>query len=230
MVSLFLKGLNRGFYYASEGIVYSIASQRNMRIHVTAALLVLLIGMYLHIQYLDVLFILLAIGMVMTAEIFNTAVEKIVDLITKENHPLAKAAKDLAAGAVLLVVFFAIIIGILIMVPYFYDYYIKGWGIKAVHPASFFAQLGLFILILTYAVKAFWYNRNVIFQPQVLVGILLFLLSLSQMYTNWLSIPFALFIIIYIDFLLKTDVSAVGLMQNIIISIGGYHLFSFLFY
>ena len=62
--------------------------------------------------------IVFAIGMVMCAELFNSAIERVVDLVTEDYHELAKAAKDLAAGAVLVIVITAIWIGICIFVPY----------------------------------------------------------------------------------------------------------------
>ncbi|WP_025683263.1 diacylglycerol kinase family protein [Paenibacillus maysiensis] len=102
------------FRYAAEGVMYALRTQVNMRIHVVVALLVIVAGLTLHISRLDWLFVCVAIAIVIAAELFNTAVEAAVDLISPDIHPLAKAAKDTAAGAVLLAAVFAVIIGIFV--------------------------------------------------------------------------------------------------------------------
>ncbi|MEK4732919.1 diacylglycerol kinase family protein [Paenibacillus sp. FSL L8-0641] len=102
------------FRYAAEGVMYALRTQVNMRIHVAVALLVIVAGLTLHISRLDWLFVCVAIAIVNVAELFNTAVEAAVDLISPDIHPLAKAAKDTAAGAVLLAAVFAVIIGIFV--------------------------------------------------------------------------------------------------------------------
>ncbi|MDY8021843.1 diacylglycerol kinase family protein [Paenibacillus polymyxa] len=102
------------FRYAAEGVMYALRTQVNMRIHVAMALLVIVAGLTLHISRLDWLFVSVAIAIVIVAELFNTAVEAAVDLISPDIHPLAKAAKDTAAGAVLLAAVFAVIIGIFV--------------------------------------------------------------------------------------------------------------------
>lgn len=102
------------FRYAAEGVIYALRTQINMRIHVAAALLVIIAGLILRISRLDWLFICVAMALVTVAELINTAVEAAVDLISPDIHPLAKAAKDTAAGAVLLAAVFAVIIGIFV--------------------------------------------------------------------------------------------------------------------
>lgn len=102
------------FRYAAEGVMYALRTQVNMRIHVAVALLVIVAGLTLHISRLDWLFVCVAIAIVIVSELFNTAVEAAVDLISPDIHPLAKAAKDTAAGAVLLAAVFAVIIGIFV--------------------------------------------------------------------------------------------------------------------
>ncbi|MEC0181433.1 diacylglycerol kinase family protein [Paenibacillus peoriae] len=102
------------FRYAAEGMIYALRTQVNMRIHVVVALLVIIAGLYLRISRLDWLFVCVAMALVIVAELINTAVEAAVDLISPDIHPLAKAAKDTAAGAVLLAAVFAVIIGIFV--------------------------------------------------------------------------------------------------------------------
>ncbi len=106
-----------GFRYAFAGVHYVIFSQTNMRVHLLAALLALLAGLFFHISQGDFLILFVVIFGVLTAEAFNTAFEACVDLVSPDFHPLAKIAKDVAAGAVLLQAILAVIIAIIIFVP-----------------------------------------------------------------------------------------------------------------
>lgn len=106
------KRLIRSFGYAVDGIAYTIKTQRNMQIHVGAALLVLLASWLLQITWNRVLLVFFSIFLVLILEIVNTAIETTVDLVTAEFHPLAKIAKDAAAGAVLMAALLSLIVGI----------------------------------------------------------------------------------------------------------------------
>lgn len=103
----------RSFHHAFEGIIYATRTQRNMRLHLIAAALVLAATLYLHLQRPYVIGIVVTVAMVLAFELVNTAVEALVDLSTAAQHPLAKVAKDAAAGAVLVVAFAAVIVGYL---------------------------------------------------------------------------------------------------------------------
>ncbi|MBN1265497.1 MAG: diacylglycerol kinase family protein [Anaerolineales bacterium] len=103
------------FKHAFSGWIYVIKTQRNAWIHAVATLLVFLIAAVLELCALEIALIVVAVGMVWMAELFNTAVEVIVDMITPEYHPLAKIAKDVSATAVLVSALTALIIGILLM-------------------------------------------------------------------------------------------------------------------
>lgn len=111
------RSLADSFRYASRGLIYSLMIQRNMKIHILMALLVLAAGFYFRISHLEWLILLLAIALVMTAEIINTSIECAVDLVTREREPLARKAKDTAAGAVLLAASFSIIMGLIVFLP-----------------------------------------------------------------------------------------------------------------
>ncbi|RKD24008.1 diacylglycerol kinase [Ammoniphilus oxalaticus] len=106
-----LKRLLRSFGHAIEGIIYTIKTQRNMQIHVGVAFLALLLSWSLEIPWKHVLLVFFSILFVMILELVNTAIEATVDLITVEFHPLAKVAKDVAAGAVLLGAAWAVVVG-----------------------------------------------------------------------------------------------------------------------
>jgi diacylglycerol kinase (ATP) len=111
------KTLWASFGYAWEGIRHSFRTQRNFRIHVSAALLASLAGWLLAISALEWAVVALLVVMVLAAEMVNTMVEALVDLVTQDYHPLAKVAKDVAAGVVLLTAVGAVVVGALIFLP-----------------------------------------------------------------------------------------------------------------
>lgn len=102
---------------AIEGILYVAKTQRHMRWHFLAAIVILIISLLLGLNKIEFIALTLAIILVLLSEMLNTAVEVAVDLFQKEYHPLAKIAKDIAAGAVLIASVGAIIIGYLILFP-----------------------------------------------------------------------------------------------------------------
>lgn len=108
------KTILSSFGFAAKGIKYAMTTERNMKVHVVAALLVILAATVLGVGMMQWLFLLLAIALVLTAEMFNTALEAVVDLVSLDIHPLAKVAKDTAAGAVLITAAFAVIVGIVV--------------------------------------------------------------------------------------------------------------------
>jgi diacylglycerol kinase len=108
----------RSFTFAGQGVWHAVRTQRNMRVHVAAAVVVLVAGGIAGIGAGDWAALALAIGLVLTAEIFNTVIEAIIDLQTPEFHPLAKIAKDGAAGAVLVASLAAIGVAIAVFVPH----------------------------------------------------------------------------------------------------------------
>lgn len=115
---IWLSKLLASFRYALEGLKYTLVSQRNMRIHYIAALIVLLLSLYLPLRKVEVLILFVCILLVIVAELINTAVEAVIDLVTEEFHPLAKVAKDVAAGAVLLCSGMAVVVGVSVFYPY----------------------------------------------------------------------------------------------------------------
>lgn len=103
-----------GFRYAYDGLKYALSSQRNMKFHFFISFLVLLLALILGLSRIDIMFILLAITLVVLAELFNTAIEKAIDLAMPDIHPLAKIAKDVSAGAVLVSAMFAVVVGMMV--------------------------------------------------------------------------------------------------------------------
>jgi diacylglycerol kinase len=104
--------------YAVEGILYCIKTQRNMRVHLVIAIIVLMSAILLRIVRAEFIMVLMSISMVFICEIINTAVEKAVDTATLEYHPIAKIAKDVAAGAVLVAALSSITVGLLVFGKY----------------------------------------------------------------------------------------------------------------
>lgn len=115
------RNLIKSFQYALNGLIHALTTQRNMRIHFTVALIVMLLSLTLGVSRWEALLLFVAIILVIITELFNTAIEAIVDLVTEQFHPLAKIAKDVAAGAVFLTSGLAIAIGMTVFFPYFYD-------------------------------------------------------------------------------------------------------------
>ena len=99
------------------GLKYCFVTQRNMIIHAVIGVIVLAFGFWLKVSKYDLLFLMAAVLMVLVAEAFNTALEKAIDLYTRERNHLARTAKDVAAGAVLLTSVFAVIVGLIIFGP-----------------------------------------------------------------------------------------------------------------
>jgi diacylglycerol kinase (ATP) len=104
----------RSFNHAFAGIMYAARTQPNMRTHLVIALLVLLASLLLRLDRFYVVALVVLIAMVLALELLNTAVEAIVDLLVIAEHPLAKTAKDAAAGAVLVASIAAVVVGYLV--------------------------------------------------------------------------------------------------------------------
>lgn len=103
--------------YAFQGIYTCISKERNMKIHCGFSVLVVIAGIILKLSVTEWCICLTLFGLVMALELVNTSIEAVVDLVTEERKPLAKIAKDTAAGAVLIAAIMAAIIGCIIFVP-----------------------------------------------------------------------------------------------------------------
>lgn len=108
------KDFFKSFKFASSGIWYTISTQRNLKIQILFALLVIIFGIFLKISIMEWALIIFAIMFVVFAEMINTAIESTVDLYTEEVNEKAKIAKDVAAGAVLIASINSVAIGSLI--------------------------------------------------------------------------------------------------------------------
>ena len=115
----------RSFGYAAQAhhqrsvcIRCCIGKEQNLSFHLIATAVVVIAGFVLGITRMEWMIIILCIGVVIAAELFNTAIEKLVDLVSPQQHPVAGQVKDIAAGAVLVCAATAAIIGLIVFIPY----------------------------------------------------------------------------------------------------------------
>ena len=112
-----IKKFFMGFKYAFTGIFETIKEERNIKVHIFIMTLVIIMGILLKISIAEWMICIILFSIVIAGEIFNTAIEKTVDMISKEKCELARRAKDSSAGAVLVLAIGAAIIGLIIFLP-----------------------------------------------------------------------------------------------------------------
>ena len=115
--SIIRAGFFASLRYAFAGLAYCFRTQRNFRIHLAIGLLVTLAGIFLGLSWVEWAVVAILVVVVLAAEMVNTMVEALVDMVTQEYHPLAKVAKDVAAGIVLLSAVGSVAVGALIFLP-----------------------------------------------------------------------------------------------------------------
>ena len=111
------KRLVDSFNFAIEGLISALKNEKHMKVHILAAIIIVILAIVINASKVEILIISLSVSFVIITELVNTAVEAIVDLVSPERHPLAKLAKDVAAGAVLVAAINALCVGYLL----FYD-------------------------------------------------------------------------------------------------------------
>ncbi|MBS1507369.1 MAG: diacylglycerol kinase family protein [Bacteroidetes bacterium] len=112
--------LLRSFGYAMKGFIVAVREELNLKIHLMAAMVVVGLGFYYRISSGEWLALLAMIGLVISLELINTAVENLTDLVTKSQHPLAGKVKDISAAAVLVASVASVIVGIIIFAKYIF--------------------------------------------------------------------------------------------------------------
>ena len=144
----------QSFNHAFQGLVYAVRYERNMRIHLAVGLLVLIVSVFLNVSRLELVAVVLAIVFVLMAEMLNTAVEAVVDIITDEFDPRAKVAKDLAAGGVLLAAINALVVAYLVFADNLAGYSLELLTILRRSPAHLtFVALAV-VVVAVIALKA----------------------------------------------------------------------------
>jgi diacylglycerol kinase (ATP) len=139
----FIDSLN----YAIEGIIHAARTQKQMRHHFLAALLVLLAVLFLKVSALEFTLLTISICFVLFAELINTAVEAVVDLVSPGYHPLAKIAKDVAAGGVLVAAIGAVVMGYLILSKYIFPVYREVLGVMGT-PSQMATVVSLLVVVI----------------------------------------------------------------------------------
>lgn len=112
-----LKRFFNSFKYAGSGIISAFKTEQNLTAHTIFTIVVLLMSYFFKISVLELCLILFAIGLVISLELINTAIEYTIDMSMPNINPLAKLGKDIASGAVLFSAIIALIIGIIIFIP-----------------------------------------------------------------------------------------------------------------
>lgn len=206
----------RNFRYAYEGIQYALSSQRHMKFHFTVSVFVLLFAMLLRLSKLDILFILASITLVIVMEMINTAVEKTVDLAMPDRHPLAKIAKDVAAGAVLVTAVFAVAVGAIV----FYepvDTLLREWRMQHISlSAGMVVAFVALVLILIIAIQVRLSGKSgTAWRPSLIAAVsfaiatLICLVSGESLVILLSVLLCVIFVIVLVD---KTDRSIVSLL------------------
>lgn len=108
----------KGFIYAINGIIVAFKDQRNLKVQLAIALIVIVSGLYFEINNIEWCVLLITIGIVLSLELLNSAIEDVVNFVSPQYHALAGRIKDIAAGAVLMFCIVAVIVGILIFTKY----------------------------------------------------------------------------------------------------------------
>ena len=147
------RSIIESFNYAVDGIIYTLKTQRNMRIHFALAVFVLILSLFLNFTRLEFLILFITVTFVIATEMINTAIEKAIEMITEDYHPLAKISKNVAAGAVLVSAINAIVVGYLL----FFDRFNPFSGLlltKIRNSPVHLTFISLFLVILiTIAIK-----------------------------------------------------------------------------
>ena len=139
---------------AIEGIIYTVRTQKHMRSHFLAALVILLAALLLRVSSIEFMVLSLAVSFVLFAELINTAIEVVVDMISPEFHPLAKVAKDVAAGAVLVAAFGTMIMGYLVLAKYLFPLHKRALGMVGTNSEMGTLVSVILVLIAVIMLKA----------------------------------------------------------------------------
>jgi diacylglycerol kinase (ATP) len=146
--------LLQSFNHAFQGVVHTVRQQRNMRIHLAVAVAVLVVSIFLNLSKLELVAVLMAITFVLAMELVNSAIEAAVDLVTDEFDPQAKAAKDVAAGAVLVAAVNALAVAYLVLADHLSHFSLD--LLTAIRRSSTHLTIVAFavVMVLVIAIKA----------------------------------------------------------------------------
>jgi diacylglycerol kinase (ATP) len=150
--TLKMRRLIHSFNYAISGVIYAFRTQRNMKIHFGVAILVLAVSLFMDFSRVELLILFFTISMVMITEMINTSIEATIDIMTKEYNPLAKIAKNVAAGAVLISAVNAVVVAYLLFFDRLYPFtYTLLWKVRQSPVHITFISLLLVALVVLVA-------------------------------------------------------------------------------
>ena len=116
-----IRRLGNSFKYALDGIISAYKTEQNLLVHTIGAIIAIILGIFLKLSTTEFAIVPLVIGLVITAEMINTALEYAIDMAMPTIHPLAKISKDVASGAVLFAAISSVAVGLLIYLPKIID-------------------------------------------------------------------------------------------------------------
>jgi diacylglycerol kinase (ATP) len=145
--------------FAIEGILHGARTQRHLRYHFFSAALVILVSYVLGISRTEFIAVSLAVIIVLSAEMMNSAIEAIVDLLSPEYAEKARIAKDIAAGAVLITAFGAAVLGYIILFPYIQSSFREGLHI-AKHSKEEISLLALILVLITVIISKAYFGKG----------------------------------------------------------------------
>jgi diacylglycerol kinase (ATP) len=145
--------------FAIEGILQAAKTQRHLRYHFFSSAIILLLSFILGISRMEFLIIALSVIAVLLAEMFNTAIESIVDIVSPEHNESARIAKDIAAGAVLITAFGVAVIGYIILFPYLRDVFHQGLYITK-HSREEIALIAFIIVVILVVITKTYFGRG----------------------------------------------------------------------
>jgi len=149
----------RSTNYAIEGILHASRTQRHLRYHFFSAAAVLIISYILGVSRIEFLIIALSVIAVLLAEMFNTAVEAIVDIVSPEQSEKARIAKDVAAGAVLIAAFGVAVIGYIILFPYLREAFHQGLHVTK-HSKEEVAIIALILVVILVIITKTYFGKG----------------------------------------------------------------------
>lgn len=149
----------RSANFAIEGILHAAKTQRHLRYHFYSASIILLVSYILGISRIEFLIISLSVIAVLLAEMFNTAIESITDIISPEHSEKARIVKDISAGAVLITAFGAAVIGYIVLFPYILDIFSRGFYI-AKHSKEEIAVISFVIVLILVVVSKAYFGKG----------------------------------------------------------------------
>jgi diacylglycerol kinase len=149
----------RSANFAIEGILHAAKTQRHLRYHFFSAAVVLLLSYIFGVSRMEFLIIALSVIAVLLAEMFNTAIEALVDIMSPAQCEKARIAKDIAAGAVLITVFGVAVIGYIILFPYLRDFFHRGLYVTK-HSTEEIALIAFILVVILVVITKTYFGRG----------------------------------------------------------------------